>query len=79
MTEGLSDVWGTRSDWPTDPSLSDKLNISQQFDAGNEADRTDGQCISRAPLAKSMGAVNGRTQCERCVRLSWLLTRRCSS
>ena len=33
VTEGVSDVWVTRSDWRTDPSLSEK-EISQLFDAG---------------------------------------------
>ena len=39
------------SDWPTDPLLPEKLNISQLFDTGNRADRTDGPTMhfERAP------------------------------
>ena len=31
-----------RSDWPTEPSLPEKLYISQLYDEGNRVDRTDG-------------------------------------
>ena len=38
----LAHICITQSDWPTDPSLPEKLNISKLFVPGHGADRTDG-------------------------------------
>ena len=39
----LANICITQSDWPTDSSLPEKLNISKLFDSGHGADRTDMQ------------------------------------
>jgi hypothetical protein len=61
--EGVADVWGTRSDCPTDPS-----DVSQLLTQATELmERIHPQCISRATRAKSMRSVDGRVPCERSV------------
>ena len=67
MTGGVSDAWGTRSDWirHCQKSLT-FLNFLMQ--ATETTERIDPQCISRVPDAKSMRSIQGRAQCERGVR-----------
>ena len=59
MTEGVSDLWGTQSDWPTDPSLP------KNFDAGHGADGTHRPTMhfESAPCNVN-GPREGRVQCE---------------
>ena len=38
----------TQSDWPTDPSLNEKLDVSKLFDSGHGANRTYGPTMHSA-------------------------------
>ena len=51
----------TQSDWPTDPLLPEKLNISQLFDAGHVADRTDGPTMHFESIPWKINEIRGWT------------------
>ena len=50
MSEGVSDVWVTRSDWPMDRRcLKSLIFLNFLKQATEPMERIDPQCISRAP------------------------------
>ena len=52
----------SQSDWPTDPSLPEKLNISQLFDTGHRANRTHGLTMHLKSVPCKVKEIRRRTE-----------------